>query len=240
MKWKYYPLKNDDLKAKEQIFENLSMGALEHTLTQKLMARFSNATGSMLLIAFESLDLDAEWLYKYATYGGGKELNQVSGAQPILWTDSPRWGLIEFADNWLNTSKDAFILCENWILKPKHLQVHQRESKTFCFGEEVYFFLKSEDAGRSEVIECALRESEQHWATGVCSTSVPMPEGNIPSEAFFDEIVANTKHIFTPALDGEGYLVWSPTNEKGAKLLCGKLPGTKTIEQTPQQKPWIY
>lgn len=42
------------------------MGAMEHTLTQKLLAKFSDAKGVM--IAFESLDLDTNYLYKYATY----------------------------------------------------------------------------------------------------------------------------------------------------------------------------
>jgi hypothetical protein len=29
-----------------------------------------------------------------------------------------------------------------------------------------------------------------------------------------DEIVENTQHVFVPAFDGSGYLIWSPTAEK--------------------------
>lgn len=210
MKWKYYPLENNDSKAREQVFENLSMGALEHTLTQKLLTRFSNATGPMLLIAFESLDLDAECLYKEATYNGGKYLCEIGGAQLISWTDAPIWGLVEFIDRWLHSTENAAVLCENWILKPKHLQTHPRESKTLCFGTEIYHVLNSADAAHPDVIECAIRESEGQWATGVCSTSEAIPEDDILSEEFFDVVVMNTTHIFTPALHNSGYLVWSP------------------------------
>ena len=34
------------------------------------MTHFSKAGGPFLLIAFESLDLNSEWLYKYGSYGG--------------------------------------------------------------------------------------------------------------------------------------------------------------------------
>ena len=56
MRWNYFPLSDNDPKALEQILENLSVGAHEHTLARKLLARFSNAVGPILLIAYEWLD----------------------------------------------------------------------------------------------------------------------------------------------------------------------------------------
>jgi hypothetical protein len=210
MKWKYYPLADDDAKAKNQIFRNLSVGAEEHTLTRKLLVRFAEATGSIFAIAFETLDLESDCLYEYGSYCGGEVLREAIGAQPVSWTDSPIWGLIDFVDKWLYTSKDAVVLCENWVVRPEHLIQHPRESRVSCYGDEVYHVLCSADAGNHDSIECMIRESEHYFATGVCSQCDQLPQGEIPSEEFFDLIVTNTTYIFTPAFDGEGYLVWSP------------------------------
>jgi hypothetical protein len=173
---------------------------------------FSNAVGPILLIAYEWLDPGADALYKYGSYCGGKSLREVPGYDSITWMDSPRWGLIPFVDKFLLKSKDAVVLCENWAATRKGVtDAHfPRESRFLLFNDEVYHILTSENAGRPESIECTIRESEHHWATGVCSLCAQVPEGDIPSEAFFDGIVASTSHIFTPALDGDGYLVWSP------------------------------
>ena len=72
MKWKYYELAENDQKAKKQIVVSLEIGAIDHTLSKKLLARFSGATGSMLAVALESLDLDRLTDYSYATYDGGQ------------------------------------------------------------------------------------------------------------------------------------------------------------------------
>jgi hypothetical protein len=32
--------------------------------------------------------------------------------------------------------------------------------------------------------------------------------GDIPSEEFLDEIVEESRHLFVPASDGAGYLIW--------------------------------
>ncbi|MDR3232442.1 MAG: hypothetical protein LBT46_02025 [Planctomycetaceae bacterium] len=206
-KWQYYPLAADNLKAKKQVLENLEMGVLcKHTLCKKLLQRFSESSGDMLLIAFESLDLDADWLYKYATYCDGK--SRPSNSESITWMDSPLWGLISFVDKHLLKSNEAVVLCENLFADRKIVTVSPKESRLLFFKDEVYHILTKENAGRPESIECAIRESEYQWATSVCSSCAEVPLGDIPSEAFFDAIVANTTHIFVPALDGEGYLVW--------------------------------
>lgn len=206
MRWKYFPLSPDDVKAKAYIIENLSIGAFEHTLTKKLLGRFASARGEMFAIAFESLDLNSEHLYKYATYGGGKWVID----EPIVWTDSPRWGLIAFVDQWLQQSSEAVVVCENFFATRESIRLNPRESRIALYGEQVYHILSNEDAGHVPSIECALRESEHHWAAGICTLCREIPEAEIGSEEFFDEIVAHAAHVFTPAFDNEGYLVWSP------------------------------
>jgi hypothetical protein len=215
MKWTYYPLSESDQKAKEHVVKNLEVGAYEHTLSRKLLSRFSAARGPALLIAFESLDLDSDYPFQHArTYCGGKHPHpDVDSAS---WMDSTRWGLIPIIDKHLLKTKDPVVLCENVFLTPKTFARNPPASRVLLYRDEVYHVLTRENGARPESTECAIREWEQTWGTAVCSSSVEVPWGEIESDSFFDEIVANTKHIFVPALDGEGYLVWSPVLSSGA------------------------
>jgi len=208
-KWTYYPLAADDPKAKMQVLENLQMGAHEHTLSKKLLQRFSEASGAMLLIAFETLDLDTDRPYKYAgTYCGGQL--HPPNYELITWMDTARWGLVTFVDKHLCKSKEAVVLCENVFAERKDVPNYTKESRMLFFNEEVYHVVTYENAYMPDSIEQTIRESEHQWAVGVCSSCAEVPQGDVLSESFFDVIVANTTHIFTPALDGDGYLVWSP------------------------------
>jgi hypothetical protein len=211
-RWTYYPLSDGDQKAKEQVLKNLEMGAHEHTLSRRLLARFSEARGSMLLIAFDSLDRGADGLYEYATYCGGK--SKPPDLERISWMDCPRWGLVPLLDKYLLKAKQALVLCENWAATRKAVAEWPRQPRVLLYGDEVYHVLTSDNGGSPESIECAIRESEHQWATGVCSSCAEVPQGEIPSETFLDDVVARAAHIFTPALDGEGYLVWSPVLSK--------------------------
>jgi hypothetical protein len=215
MKWKYFPIPAGDAAARTHIFKNLATGAREHMLSKKLLAHFADAHGPMLLIAFESIDLDYPYLYEYASYRGGQ--SDPVGAEPFSWTDSPRWGLVEFLDTWLRTSDNAVVLCENWLATREEatrgVTDSSWESRIVCFGaNEVYHVLANEDRGNGAAIEATLRESHYHWTTSICARCADLPRGDIPSEVFFDDIVARTEHIFVPALDEEGFLVWSPSD----------------------------
>jgi hypothetical protein len=213
MKWKYFPIECGDSRAKAQVIDNLTAGAHGHTLSRKLLARFEKADGPMVLIAFESLDLDYPHLYKYASYSGGMAYPVGDGQIP--WTDAPRWGLVEALDAWLHTSYDAVVLCENWVATcdeaTRGTADGSWESRTLCFGAtEVYHVLTNDDRGKGATIEAALRESQYCWATGVCCRCAHLPRADVQSEAFFEDVVGSTRHIFVPALDEEGFLVWSP------------------------------
>jgi hypothetical protein len=231
MKWKYFPIPSHDAAARAHIFQNLEAGAREHTLSRRLLTRFAEADGPMLLIAFESLDLDYSHLYECASYRGGQA--DPIGSEPSSWTDSPRWGLVECLDTWLRTSSDAIVLCENGLetreQATRGVADGSWESRILCFGaNEVYHVLTKNDRGNGAAIEATLRESQSYWATGICSRGADLPRGDIPSEVFFDNIVANTEHIFVPALDEEGFLVWSPimpsSERPNATQLLSQLP----------------
>ena len=153
MKWTYYPLSDNDPKAKIQVLKNMEMGAHEHSLSKKLLHRFSEARGPMLLIALESLDLDADCLYEYGTYCGG--MGELPGWESIPWTDFPRWGLIHFINDFLHTSKDAVVICENWIDTQRKYSTEwrPRESRVLFYQEDVYHVLTSMDTDPN-LIEC--------------------------------------------------------------------------------------
>lgn len=208
MTWQRFSLAVDDQKARKHVLETLELGALEHTLSKKLLLRFREANGPMLLIADETVDLDADCLYKHATYKGGQF--EIPGLQAGSWMDSSIQGLILFVGNHLQESKDAIVLCENPFARSNDVANDHKESRLLFYEDEVYHILTKADAANDDSIECALRESRHHWSVAVCSFSERMPEADALSEDFIDVVVTNAVHIVVVAIDGEGYLVWSP------------------------------
>src|SRR4051812_23748861 len=67
MKWQYYTLKDSDPLGIELIRKNLSAGAT-NVLSQKLLTRLSDVTGSMLAVGLEKMDIGQMRTYSYATY----------------------------------------------------------------------------------------------------------------------------------------------------------------------------
>jgi len=215
MKWKHYPLADNHPKGMKGILGNLSAGAREHTLSRKLLARFSGETGALMAIAFESLDLDRTTDYAYGGYYGGKALMEAVAGQEIRMHDCPIGGLILFLEDFLRGSEHAVVLCENPTdTRTEYLtNWRPRESRVVFFGEEVYHVVTRQEAN-FQSIETAIRESRGQWSISVCALCEELPQGDIPSEAFFDAIVANTAHVFASAFDGEGYLIWSPRDRR--------------------------
>ena len=211
MSWKYFPLGENNLKAREQVLENFIVGAHGHTLTKKLLARFSEASGPMLLIANDLWDIDQ---CKDFVSGGLYKKPEVSATAEAGASDNagnPFDGLERLIRSWLLSSPHAVVLCENpFNMRDALVRKPRQDSRLLLFGQELYHVLLSTDISHT-AIECTIRESSHHWATAVCSLCGEIPEREIASEAFFDEIVADAVHIFTPAIDGEGYLFWSPT-----------------------------
>ncbi len=209
MRWKYFQLGENNLKAKEQIFENLSVGAVEHTLTKKLLDRFSHALGPVVLIANELWDLDLQDFRSGGRYRG-IGIGESNEADASTGEGYPFSGLERLIRGWLLSSPIAVILCENaFNMRDALPRMPPRDSRLVFYNNEMYHVLLATDSG-GEAIDSAVRESSHHWATAVCSLCAAVPECEVTSDSFFDEIVANTAHVFTPAIDGEGYLFWSP------------------------------
>ncbi len=114
MKWKYFPIALPDSRANEHLWQTLSTGARDHTLSRKVLTRFPNATGSMVLIAFDSLDVGGSGLYRYATYDGGKGWLDAAGEPTPPQGDCPIGGLVEFLNTYLRSSRETIVVFENW------------------------------------------------------------------------------------------------------------------------------
>jgi hypothetical protein len=211
MKWKCFSIAEDDVKAKKHISENLAMGASRHILSQKLLGRFSDAVGPMILIAFDLLDLSGGHLYASATYDGGKGWYDAVGRRIIPQADCPIGGLVDFLTNYLQSSTEAVVVCENWADTRKEYQGNwrPRESQVEFFQEDVYHILTSVETS-FDAVEAAIRESMDHWAVIICSVCKSILCSNVLTEACLNTLAMNTDYIIVPALDGEGYLVWAP------------------------------
>jgi hypothetical protein len=218
MKWKKYPLTDGDPRAKKHFFESFSLGASNHGLSRRLAHRFGSATGPMFAIAMESLDLEKVADYQWAgTYSGGKQWHEARGNTAVVVGERSIDGISQFLANYLRSSPNAIVLCENWLLSRSDLESWTtRESRVLLHGDELYHIATTHDADNPESIEATVREADRQWLTGICSTCDDVPQSEITSEAFFDEIVAKLDHIFVSAFDGEGYLVWSPVIPKPA------------------------
>jgi hypothetical protein len=207
MSWKYFTLATEDPRGLNQIMENISFGAQEHTMSRKITERVAQTPGSIVLIADESLDLShlanfmAGGVYdkSVATAPTGPDLRAIH--------TYPLGGLSRILERWLNASCMSVVICENELNTKDALpRMPPRESRLLTYGNELYHVLLSGDAS-FERIEYTIRESSHYWMTGVCSLCAGKCEGEVGSEAFFDDLVGNTGYVFTPALDGEGYLV---------------------------------
>lgn len=213
MKWKYYSLPDDDPKAKKHVLENLSMGVHHgNALSTRLISRFSDMRGQVVAIAFETLDIDNVDEFRWAgSYADGKWLNDALEHRNVPLTQFPIAGMGQFIEKYLQNSEQSVVVCENWSASRSEIAEwpYVNQSRMVYFGEQVYHILVHGDSD-PDPIDSTIRESGGHWGIGVCSRCRDVPQTEIELEAFFDEIVANTTHIFVPAFDGEGYLVWSP------------------------------
>src|SRR5207302_1919864 len=122
--------------------------------------------------------------------------------------ERPTERLVAFIAEYLQTAKNAAVVCENWGTNRKIFVNWPwgEPPPVSCFGENEIYHIVTPDVSDPEEIENAIVPRHQ-WQTGVCSRCKQVPKGDIPDVAFLDEIVENTKHVFVPAFDGSGYLI---------------------------------
>lgn len=217
MKWKQYPLRPDDHRATSTILEMLKVGS--KTLANKLLTRFPIGTGEVFAIEMEDLDVETLPTFSCATYRSGKTLNEVVGSQFIAMGDRPIDGLLSFFTQFLQQNERGVVVMQNALWKRTDAYWNDPIRLQYClptchafFLDEVYHVLTPQETAL-ELMEDTIREAWQHWLVGVCAECVMIPDDNLFSEEFLDELVDKTKHIFVSAFDQTGFLVWTPMHE---------------------------
>jgi hypothetical protein len=214
MKWQYYTLKDSDPLGIELIRKNLSAGAT-NVLSQKLLTRLSDVTGSMLAVGLEKMDIGQMRTYSYATYDSGRTALELFGVKPVTIGDRPIDGLILFLTKWIQSCPDGLILIEDPISRrsnpnnnPECRASYGLTSRLAFHNEEVYYVVTAENS-TPDNIEESIRGADYGTFVGVCARGVTVPSNNELSESTIAEVANATQHVFVPAFDHEGYLIWS-------------------------------
>ena len=191
------------------VLDSLSVCAHDHTLSARLLTAFRSASGPIAAIAPPWIDLGRLQDFSQGSRGP---------AQPAAYDAgfNPRSVLVAFVQSYLRQSGNPIVVCENWGWKPEHVRGQPWPPPRIAyFGEEVLHVL-TPDITDPDQVEAAV-VARHHWQTGLCSACTRAPEGKALHESFFDEVVQKTTHIFVPALDGGGYLIWSPVGEPDSR-----------------------
>jgi hypothetical protein len=211
MKSTLVALGGNDEKARSHIIESLSVCANDDLLSRKIIGRFSMAVGPIYAIIGDWLQLDQMSAYDYM-------IPAPEGSPPFSAGDRPTERLVGFVKDYLRANKAAIVLCENWAAARKDVTElakwpYQPPRIAFYGDQELYHAVTPEMTAPASIEDSIV--PRHHWQTGVCSSCEQVPDGDIPNEGFLDKIVSNTKHIFIPAFDGSGYLIWSPVVGNG-------------------------
>ncbi len=199
MKARFIELGPDDKKGIEFFSNSLSVCAHDHILSKKLLNRFATMDGTIMAISPPWLDLDQLEAYGRGSQGPTGDVYEVGYYPQDL--------LVTFVHGYLQANKNRVVVCENWCWQRKHIALQPwPPPRLACYGEDEVFHLLTPDVTDPEQIEAGVI-NRHHWQTGICTSCVQVPEGDIPNETFLDEIVQNTLHIFIPAFDGDGYLI---------------------------------
>lgn len=212
LKTRVIELAAEDQKAAAHILENLSVGAHAHTLSRLVLDTVPVTIGAKLAIVpdWVPIELLDAYAHTWVPPQGAPE-SFDEGERPID-------RLVDFLETHLRSDLRAVVVCEDAIADRATIATWAtRESKVTCFGDtEVYHVVAS---GAPKVaIEAAVRESQSHWGTGVCSVCNELPAGDIPSESFLKALVERASLVFFPAFDSDGFLLWSPRAPESTEI----------------------
>jgi hypothetical protein len=203
VKSRLFELEIDDKKAKEHLVESLSVSGHSHLLSRKILDRFSRTVGRAFVIVGDWYPIHQMETYDYT-------IPAPAGTTPFLEGDRPTERLVAFVRSYLQTTSNALVVCENWSATRQDVAKWPwPPPRVACFGDDEVYHIVTPKISDPEMIEAAV-VPRHHWQTGVCSLCEHVPSADIPDEVFLDKIADNTKHIFIPAFDGSGYLIWSP------------------------------
>jgi len=115
----------------------------------------------------------------------------------------------------LNSTKNAIVICENWAAECRHTANWVwPPPRIACLGDNEVYHVVTPEITDPEMIESAI-VARNHWQTGICSSCKNFPETNNVDENLLDELVTYINHIFVPAFDGSGYLIWTSNRKRG-------------------------
>jgi hypothetical protein len=198
-------LGRDDIKARSLILDSLEVTSHDHALSRKLLERWAGAGGSLAAIFNSGIDLGL--------------LSSYDCCWPILEDEGFHYAgatseraperMARFVAGYLTSARGAVAVCEDWLLNRRDIpKIGSPPSRIACLGDEEVYFLLTPEIMDLEAIEDAVR-SRGRYQTGACSTCECVPEGDLLEEGFLDEVARNARHVFVPAFDGSGYLIWS-------------------------------
>jgi hypothetical protein len=215
MNWEYFPIIDEDGKARQYVFKCLSIGAADRSLSRGLLSRYESVLGNVFLIADDSIALDRVEAYGPSAWYADPAYNGLFGLFPNSPQSFPIDGLVAFVDNYVHACKHRVALFENRYQDRSNPYIPHKRSRFAFHQQEVYHVVVQEDVDRQFIRE-SIEEADNRWSIGCCASGIVIPANLEFSAELIDEIVDRTEHIIASAFDDEGYLVWSPVPLKNS------------------------
>lgn len=197
---------DDEVKAKEFIFQSIDICAY-HTLSRKLLEYFGPTSREGIVRAIYD-ERKLIWRDPALDCTHPTSVERSNGLRP-------QERLSMFASEYLSSTRQGIVVCENWFAKRRTYADWDEVVPAppyNCFGDDEVYHILSNPTDDLDTIEDVITP-RAHWQTGVCSVCERAPDGDIPDEAFLENIAINARHIFVTAFDNTGFLIWSPTRE---------------------------
>jgi hypothetical protein len=201
----FVQLDRNDSKATSLIRNSLEVTASVRTLSRKMLNRLRDTPRQLIAIFESGIDLELLASYESCWPIPDDDSFQYEGATEGRTTER----LVRFIADYLESSSEAVVVSEDWMktradipklgVPPPHIS---------CLGDGEVYYLLTPEIKDPELIEDSVAPCAR-FQTGVCSTSVNIPMGDMQDNAFLEEVAVNARHIFVPAFDGSGYLIWS-------------------------------
>jgi hypothetical protein len=206
MKWIIKSLEASDNRARDCFLDNISVHLKRSPFLQQVREKLLHCDGSYSAIVFDNLDLDLVAQFRFGGSYGGVTMMAATAKYAADDVHYPEGGLASIIANHLGGSRNGVALSysRSNTLEP----VDWPESLKASLGEDVVHFLPAKSATLETVNEL-VSDSRGMWTVGVCSTVASLPAGAQWPVELLDEIISNASQLFTPAFDGEGYLVWT-------------------------------
>ncbi len=172
----------------------------------------------MLAVGMEKMDIGQMPTYDYATYDSGRQALELFGLKQSAIGDRPIDGVVLFLSEWIQSYPNGLILIEDPLSRRSNPNksaesraMYGLTSRLAFYNEEVYYVVTNANS-TPDNIEESIRDADYGTFVGVCTPGVTVPINNSLTESILADVANKTQHVFVPAFDGEGYLIWSLHN----------------------------